>query len=170
MLSKNGVVARTPDQFLEKTSRVAWTPDQFLKKTSRVARTPDQFLKGSYCGVLKAQLQKMYFGRCDVFGQREVIFDNHVSGFEEVLIYSDVPCKLSFGTSNASKTNFLKANDVNSRISQNVVLFIDNEVDVLAGSKIVVRQDGVSNTYRFSGKPSVFWGHQEIGVVLVGEA
>lgn len=107
----------------------------------------------------------MYIGRCDIYGQIEKINPNHATTFEEGLLFSDVPCKLSF-----SGTNTSKQKDINNNFIQSVTLFIDNELDIKSGSKIVVTQDGITSTYKCSGQPSFFMAHQEIGLLREGES
>ncbi len=110
-------------------------------------------------------LQKMYLGRCDVYELIESIQVNHSTEYIETKVLSDVPCKLSY-----QNVNTTKQDNINNDFSQSVKLFIDNGFDIKVGSKIVVTQDGVTNTYKCSGKPSVFMAHQEIGLVSEGEA
>lgn len=76
---------------------------------------------------------------------------------EPMVVLEGQPCRLSFET--------LKANaqsESGAAVSQMAKLFVSPEVQIKAGSKITVAQDGVTTDYTHSGIPAVYPTHQEI--------
>ena len=51
-------------------------------------------------------------------------------------------------------------------LTQGTKLFLPPNVEIKAGSKIIVEQDGVKNAYSASGVPAVYPTHQEIILTL----
>ena len=80
---------------------------------------------------------------------------------KERVTASDVPCRISFKTVDNTEPV-----DEAAKVAQIVTLFIDPAVDIPAGSKITVTQDGVTCDYERSGKPAVYTTHKEIQLVL----
>ena len=70
-------------------------------------------------------------------------------------------CKLSFVTIKQTLENQNVA-----EVVQVTKLFISNEVDIPAGSKIRVTQNGKTADYEKSGEPAVYTNHQEITLEL----
>jgi hypothetical protein len=46
-------------------------------------------------------------------------------------------------------------------------IFVAPDIPIKEGSKLVVTQDGVTNTYERSGMPSVYPTHQEVTVNII---
>ena len=107
-------------------------------------------------------LKKLWKDRCDVF-IREKVKDpkTKLTDFEEIPLFQDVPCKLSFET----LTETAKDDHVAS-VSQGVKLFLSRDLVVPAGSKIVVKRGERVFYYKRSGEPGVFTYHQEIPLTL----
>ena len=81
---------------------------------------------------------------------------NHTTGFADVPVLVDQPCRLSFASSPVTGDG-----DV-STVTQTVKLFYAPEVRVKEGSKITVTQNGITTEYRQSGTPMVYATHAEI--------
>lgn len=79
--------------------------------------------------------------------------------FSEVVLYEDVPCKLSFQSTTTTGTTANVAT-----VEQSVKAFLGTEYTVPAGCKIVVTRGDRVNEYKSSGEPSVFHNHQEIAL------
>lgn len=81
---------------------------------------------------------------------------------KEVIHPSDgVYCgRLSKETIRPTDTNGL------TEVVQTLKLFTHPEIDIPAGSKITVTQQGITTEYQHSGKPAIFTSHQEIPVEL----
>ena len=111
--------------------------------------------KNAVVKVRKA-LEKGYTGTLTVTEHKKVTKPNHTTGFSDVDVIVDQPCRLSFSSS-PSATN----GDV-AEINQTVKLFFAPEINVKEGSKITVTQNGITTAYKQSGTPAVYSGHQEI--------
>lgn len=98
-----------------------------------------------------------YDGLCTITEQQKYTRPNKSTGFREVAVIENQPCRLSFTT--APSTN---SNGAVSGTAQTVKLFLAPELDVKEGSKITVTQNGVTTDYRRSGTPAVYPTHQEI--------
>ena len=71
-------------------------------------------------------------------------------------ILENEPCRISFKTIAAS------SDDKISSSSQQIKLFISNEIDINAGSIIEVFIYGKLVEYKLSGMPAIYSSHQEI--------
>lgn len=107
-------------------------------------------------------LELLWKGKCTVIIRRGVQNPvNKRTEFIEETVYEDKPCKLSIET--ITSTN--EKNNAAS-IKQSSKLFIAPEVDIPAGSKIIVTQNGKTTEYEKSGEPGGFTNHQEIQLEL----
>ncbi len=112
----------------------------------------------------KAQ-ESLYNGCCTVTEWREVKDPNsHITRDEEVTVLENEPCRLSFETIKPAVET-----DTVAKLSQGVKLFISPDVEIKAGSKIVVTQNGVTGEYSASGVPAIYSTHQEIMLELYNE-
>lgn len=110
----------------------------------------------------KQALQLLWKGTCSIIVREEN--QNPTTKrteFDEVQIYTDQPCKLSF----ARITTTMENNNA-AEIIQKVKLFIAPEVDIPPGAKITVTQNGKTADYERSGEPGLFTNHQEITMEL----
>lgn len=105
---------------------------------------------------MRAALEKGYTGIFTVTEHRKVTKPNHTTGFSDVDVLVDQPCRLSFSSSPSAEDG-----DV-SKINQTVKLFFAPEIKVKEGSKITVTQNGVTTEYKRSGTPAVYSTHTEI--------
>lgn len=107
--------------------------------------------------VMKKALESMYNGKCTVTEYQEYQKPNKSTGFREVPVLEDIPCRLSF--QNITST---KSSETASAVSQVVKLFCSPSYDIKAGSKITVAQNNQVTDYKCSGIPAVYESHQEI--------
>ena len=113
--------------------------------------------------VVKAikAIESLYDGRCTVTEHQKVKKPNKSTGFEEVVVLEDEPCRLSFNsTPNANQT------DTAASITQTTKVFLAPDITIKPGSKLTITQNGVTNDYESSGEPAHYPTHQEIVVVL----
>lgn len=85
---------------------------------------------------------------------------NHTTGFKDVDVLTDVPCRLSVSSSPAVGSGEA------AKTTQTVKLFFAPEITVKEGSKITVTQNGVTTAYKQSGVPAVYQTHTEIVLEL----
>ena len=110
--------------------------------------------------AVRTALERLWQDRCFIFTQEEVTDPvTHLTDFEEMPLFQDQPCKLSFETLAAAK------GDEVATAQQVVKLLLSPDVEVPPGCKIIVTRQGETErtfTYARSGEPGVFSNHQEI--------
>ncbi len=109
-------------------------------------------------------IESTYTGLCSVIENRKIKNENGSTGFEEVEVYTDEPCRLSYKSASAVKNN-----EMINNTSQVIKLFIAHEIAIKNNSKIVVNQNGVSKSYKNSSEPIIYPTHQEIELVIEKE-
>lgn len=111
----------------------------------------------------RANIERMYRGTLTIH-EWEVVTDpiTHISSEVEIITVENQPCMLS-NTSTAPTTS---AEGVPS-VSKITKIFVAPDIPIKEGSKLVVTQDGVTNTYERSGIPSVYPTHQEVTVNIM---
>jgi len=106
-------------------------------------------------------LEKLWKGICTIVIRQETQNPtNKRIEFNEVPVYENQPCKLSFETITTTENNNT------ALVTQGAKLFIAPEVDIPPGSKIIVTQNGKTAEYEKSGEPAFYSNHQEIRLVL----
>ena len=111
--------------------------------------------KNTVVKVRKA-LEKGYTGTFTVTEHQKVRKANKTTGFSDVDVLVDQPCRLSFSSSPSSTDG-----DV-SEINQTVKFFFAPDIKVKEGSKITVMQNGITTEYKQSGTPAYYPTHTEI--------
>lgn len=111
-------------------------------------------------------LKSLWTGKCTVTVRNNDTTDESTGRVAagEVDVYTDEPCRLSFGTVSTTQPESGAA-----VIVQSITLFIDRAVVIPEGSKITVTQNGVTAVYEKSGKPAVYSTHKEIPLDLYKE-
>lgn len=102
-------------------------------------------------------IEKMYIGTCTITEYQKVTKENKSTGFQEVIVLENQPCKLSFEritTTNQTETA--------AALIQITKVFIAPEIVVKPGSKLTITQNGVTTEFKNSGEPGMFGTHQEI--------
>ena len=106
----------------------------------------------------KAIEKTYYTGLCSVVERRDVRDEQtKITHKSEVTVIENQPCKLSFEKLDAT---------AQTETAASLTLFLPPDVEIKAGSKIIVEQDGVKNAYSASGVPAVYPTHQEIILTL----
>lgn len=102
-------------------------------------------------------LEKTYIDTCTVIEYQEV--ENpitHITDYEEVIVYENVPCKLSHHVPLAS------GEGVSSSLSLSSYVTLNPDLVIKAGSKIIVTRNGKDNVYAHSGESAMGINHQKI--------
>lgn len=105
-----------------------------------------------------------YDGVCTIIEHQKVPKANKSTGFDDVIVAENLPCRLSFKT----KANTDK-NEIASSVSQIIEVFLNPEITIKTGSKLIITQNGVTTEYKSSGQPAVYSTHQEIILELFKE-
>lgn len=111
----------------------------------------------------RKKVESLYSGVCSVYVLDNVRDpDTKQTKQTERLMLDNQPCRVSFESNNTT----VKSNDTVNEKPQSIKLFIAPEIIIAAGSKIVVTQNGRTETYKSSGVPRVYVTHQEIALEL----
>jgi hypothetical protein len=103
-------------------------------------------------------IESLYDGKCTITEHQKVKKENKSTGFQDVVVHEDIPCRLSFQT--ISNTN--QTDTAASAVIQITKLFLAPEIKVKPGSKLTVTQNDVVTEYECSGEPAFYNTHQEI--------
>lgn len=107
--------------------------------------------------MVRRAVESLYDGVCSVIEHQGHENSKRITEFEDVTVYENIPCRLSFQSlSAAEKPNGAAEN------KQLVKLFCATELNIKPGSKIRVTQNNVTVEFKSSGVPAVYESHQEI--------
>ena len=106
-------------------------------------------------------IESLYEGLCTVTERQPYSRPNKSTGFKEVTVIKDQPCRLSFSSIPAAEQT-----ETGAALQQSIRLFIAPEIEILPGSRITVTQNGVTVCYCRSGQPAVYASHQEVDLEL----
>lgn len=114
--------------------------------------------------VVKARkaIESMYEGTCTIIEHQKVKLPNKSTGFKDIVVLEDIPCRLSFKTI----TNTNQTETGVSAVVQVTKVFIAPEIKVKPGSKLTITQNDVTTEYKSSGQPAIYTTHQEIELEL----
>lgn len=111
--------------------------------------------------MIRKHIESLYNGTCNVTEYQSYKKENKSTGYKEVVVIENQPCKLSFSRSPNNNQTETVAN-----VIQTVKLFVAPEVIIKPGSKITITQNNVTTAYKSSGVPVVYSNHQEINLEL----
>jgi hypothetical protein len=116
--------------------------------------------------LARKYIEMLYLDKCDIYEYQTVRDpEDFTTSSKEVLVHENVPCKLSCESENPSYDGYFEGQ------YQRIKLIINPEIEISAGSRIVITRGGKTTSYKNSGAPSRFFNHQEIILVLEdGEA
>lgn len=105
-------------------------------------------------------VKSIWKDKLTVIEHQKVKKGNGATGFADVVVLENEPCKLSFQRVGAVDQQ--KA----AKLVQSVSLICDKALEIKPGSKLIVLHEGNETAYTQSGKPAVYSVHQEIPVEL----
>ncbi|MGN1318068.1 MAG: hypothetical protein ACI4VF_03565 [Lachnospirales bacterium] len=108
----------------------------------------------------KNVVKRFYTGLCDVYEYKDIKVGNITKKAEEK-VYEGIPCRLSYSADSKTANS-----DVANIVGQTIKLFLDSDIVIKSGSKIVVTQNGRTIEYKNSGEAMVYQTHQEIMLEL----
>lgn len=120
------------------------------------------FPKAKVVSKARKAVEALYIGTCTITEHQKVKMENKSTGFSEVVVLENQPCKLSFQSVNSTTATEMGA----SAVTQVVKLFLAPEIKVKPGSKITVTQNDVTTEYQNSGVPAIYGTHQAIVLEL----
>lgn len=108
--------------------------------------------------VRKSPLEILYTDRCDIYNWESVKDPiTKVTEHKKVLRCENIPCRISFKTISA-----VNQSTYEPILTQIVKLFLSKDIEIKAGSEIVVYRGGKVFQYKCSGLPAIYTNHQEI--------
>ena len=113
-------------------------------------------------------IKKLWVGQCDIYVREYGVNDSGVNEPREVLKFKGQPCRLSFYSALNSAITSPSGSGA-SETHQNIKLFLDSDIQIPEGSKIIVTQNGRTTAYCQSSPPLVYAFHQEICLKLFKE-
>lgn len=109
----------------------------------------------------KRAIQKLWTDKCNIYCFEKVKIKK-ITDMEEVLKYSNLPCRISF--KNISAVGQTPAEAI---ISQEIKLFITKDIEINENSTIEIIRGDIIKKYKCSGMPAIYSNHQEI--ILINE-
>jgi hypothetical protein len=112
----------------------------------------------------KSAIRKLFTDSCTIinFIQKENVYGSTI--IEKVVVCENEPCRLSYSSFKPTKSTEHCA----SELEQEIKLFIREDLEIVAGSKIIITRNGITTEYDASGQPAIHTNHQEINLNLVG--
>lgn len=106
----------------------------------------------------RAAVEALYEDTCSIY-ERQPVRDEvtKITKQQSVLVQENLPCKLSF---ESLDTTSIQEGAAKQAVS--VKLFLAPEIEVKAGSKLLVTHQGTEIAYQRSGIPAIYATHQEI--------
>lgn len=111
--------------------------------------------------VRQKALERLYDGRCNIIDQTEVIDEDGISSFEDIVTAENVPCRVSIGSSPIAIQNEDRATT-----NQTITLFCAPDVPLKKGSQIEVTQYGITSKYKCASVPAVYDVFQSVEMEL----
>lgn len=106
-------------------------------------------------------IESLYEGKCTITEHQKIKKENKSTGFKDVVVLENEPCRLSYATiTNTNQT------ETAASVVQTIKVFLAPEIQVKPGSKLTIIQNGVTAEYTNSGKPAYYSTHQEIMLEL----
>jgi hypothetical protein len=107
-------------------------------------------------------IESLYDGKCTITEHQKIKKEDKSTGFQDVVVLTDQPCRLSFKTI----TNTNQTDTAASAVVQITKVFLAPEIQVKPGSKLTITQNDVTTEYKSSGEPAFYSTHQEIVLEL----
>ena len=113
--------------------------------------------------VVTEQLKMLWKDTCTIIVKQEITKANGATGFSDVALCTDEPCKVSFFNNN--RLNEAASVGLNAaEVFQQAKLFIKPDLNIPEGSSITVvtHQNNKTLHFKCSSTPATFTNHQEI--------
>jgi hypothetical protein len=111
--------------------------------------------------AVRKAIEMTYDGKCTITEHQKVQKPNKSTGFQDVVVLTDQPCKLSF-----SKITNTSQGETAAMVIQTAKVLLAPEIQIKTGSKLTITQNGVTTEYSKSGEPAIYSTHQEVVLEL----
>lgn len=108
---------------------------------------------------IQAEIETLYDGVCTVTTAADTIGDDYLTHREQVILYEDVPCRLSHREKVSTQTNEEKGI---AETEMSLLLFVPPGTSPPEGSRITVNQYGNVYELECAGTPARYLNHNEI--------
>lgn len=109
---------------------------------------------------IRGAIESLYDGRMTILEyQAKKDAETGLTQREEVELMRDIPCRLSHSADTMAPAVQTAAA---TELSQKIRVFYAPDIVIKPGSKLVIRQNGIEQTYCASGVPRVYAGHAEV--------
>lgn len=113
----------------------------------------------------KTALEGLYEGNARIYTyESKYNAESHSMVTETVVYCEGIPCRLS----HSSKTSSTQTKTVDNA-GQDIILYLSPDVELKAGSRAEVTQNGVTRVYDCMGVSAKYPTHQEVRLVLATE-
>jgi len=107
--------------------------------------------------AVRQAIEMTYTGKCTITEHQKVTKANKSTGFQDVDVVTNQPCKLSF-----EKVTNTNQGEAAAMLIQTAKVLIAPEIQIKPGSKLTIMQNGLTTEYKNSGEPAIYNTHQEI--------
>lgn len=107
--------------------------------------------------AVRKAIESTYIGTCTITEHQKIKKANKSTGFKEVAVSENQPCKLSY-----EKIKSTSHAETAALVVQTAKVLISPEIIIKPGSKMTIIQNGVTTEFKSSGEPAMFGSHQEI--------
>ena len=112
--------------------------------------------------ILKKHIEKLYNGICTIiYYENEQGLTNNTIEFTK---HENIPCRLSYERAKQGEQT-----ETTTDISQIIKLFLPPDIEANEGCKIIVTQEGETNTFLCAEKSALYGSHREIVLKLEKE-
>ena len=109
----------------------------------------------------RKSVESLYDGICTISEYKKVKRENKSTGFEEVVVLENQPCRMSYKSVNSTSQT-----DTVGTVTQSITVYMSPDISVKPGSKLTITQNGVTSEYKNSGEAAIYSTHQEISLEL----
>lgn len=107
-------------------------------------------------------LARFWIGKATIYGKSQYKdFLTKTTQVIETEICTDEPCRVSYSSKSSAAVS-----STYSQADQEIILFISSDIDIPAGSKVLVTQIDQTTEYYASGFPRRYSSHQQITLKL----
>lgn len=112
--------------------------------------------------MVKEDIEKFYCDSCNIYEYEEYT-EGNVTKHREVLKYSNLKCRISYSTGYLFNRLSSGQKTIDGfKLNQSIKLFLPNNIEVKAGSKIEITHQNQTITFINSLISSVYKHHTEI--------
>lgn len=107
--------------------------------------------------IARKHLEKLYLDKATIIEFQEIEDpETHITTHEEIVVYENVPCKLSH------HVPLTTGEGSSSSLSLSSYAMFSPDLVIKPGSKIIINRNGRETVFENSGEPAIHFNHQKI--------